>query len=331
MATEATLRKNVANYLVPYLGIKEGSDEHKAILKVFNDSKLCTRYTMTVNDSWCATAVSAAFIALGLTSIFPCVECSCAKMITLAKSAGIWKEDDSYTPSVGDVIMYDWQDSGSGDNTGTPDHVGIVYSISGTTLKIIEGNKSDTVAYRSLQANGKYIRGYILPDYASVATAASSETASSSENTSLTAGAAVVLKNVKLYASATSTKSSGTKTGTFYIWSATQKNGRIRITTAAAYAGKSGRITGWVNVSDITGSTDSSLSAVSFAVGDKVSVTGTIYGNGNGTGGSIKKSDATMYVVEVLDSGKYANYIGLAATKGGTRQGWAKPSILTKK
>ncbi|MCC8128292.1 MAG: CHAP domain-containing protein [Clostridiales bacterium] len=168
--TESELRSKVANWLVQYIGITEGSAGHKAILSTFNLSGLCTRYTMTVNDAWCATAVSAAFIACDLADIFPCVECSCAEMIALAKKAGIWVENDAYVPSVGDVIMYDWQDSGSGDNTGTPDHVGVVYSISGSTMKIIEGNKSDTVGYRSMAVNGTYIRGYITPDYASAAT-----------------------------------------------------------------------------------------------------------------------------------------------------------------
>lgn len=153
------------NYLKQYLGIKEGSAEHRAILNVFNDSKLCKRYTMTVNDAWCATGVSAAFIATGLANIFPCVECSCPEMINLAKKAGIWIEDDSITPEVGYVIMYDWQDSGAGDNKGVADHVGIVSEVNGKQITVIECNKNDSVAYRTLQVNGQYIRGYISPKY----------------------------------------------------------------------------------------------------------------------------------------------------------------------
>jgi len=158
-------REKPGNYLKQYIGIKEGSAEHKAILKVFNDSGLCSRYKMTVNDAWCATAVSAAFIATGLTDIFPCVECGCERMVTLAKNAGIWVENDAYVPATGDVILYDWDDSGSGDNTGNSDHVGIVVSVSGSTIKVIEGNKTDTVGYRSIAVNGKYIRGFICPKY----------------------------------------------------------------------------------------------------------------------------------------------------------------------
>lgn len=159
-------RQKPGNWLVQYKGIAEGSEQHKAILKVFNDSGLCTRYKMTVNDAWCATSVSSAFIASGLTGIFPCVECSCENMINLAINAGIWVENDAYLPDVGDVILYDWDDNGVGDCTGWSDHVGIVVSCDGSTIRVIEGNKSNTVGYRDIAVNGKCIRGFITPHYA---------------------------------------------------------------------------------------------------------------------------------------------------------------------
>lgn len=180
--TETVLRNNVATWLNDYKGIKEGSAKHIELLNIFNNSGKCTRYKMTVNDAWCATGASCPFIALNLLEIFPCVECSCQNMITLAQSAGIWVEDDSYTPKVGDLILYDWDDSGNGDNTGWADHVGIVQSISGTSFTVIECNKSNTVGTRNMTVNGKYIRGYITPNYASIAT---SDTASSSSSKSL--------------------------------------------------------------------------------------------------------------------------------------------------
>ena len=48
--------------------------------------------------------------------------------------------------------------------------VGIVASVSGTTIKVIEGNKNDAVDYRTISLNGRYIRGYGIPNYASKAT-----------------------------------------------------------------------------------------------------------------------------------------------------------------
>ena len=44
------------------------------------------------------------------------------------------------------------------------------FDYNGTTLTIIEGNNGNAVAYQTLQVNGRYIRGYCLPDYASKAT-----------------------------------------------------------------------------------------------------------------------------------------------------------------
>lgn len=175
--TEAQLRSKVANWLVPYIGIKEGSTSHLKIIKVFNDSKLCSRYTMTKNDHWCATSVSAAFIANGLAGapgsgkLFQCVECSCGYMVSLAIKQGIWVEKDEYVPKIGDVILYDWDDSGVGNDTGWPEHIGIVISVNGTSsFKVIEGNMNDSVGYRTLKVNGRYIRGFITPKYANFAT-----------------------------------------------------------------------------------------------------------------------------------------------------------------
>ena len=170
--TEQQYRDKVVNIMKGWIGCKESDGSHKKIIDIYNAHKPLARgYTVKYTDEWCATTVSAAFIQAGLTDIAP-TECSCGKMIDLYKKMGRWKESDGYTPKPGDVIMYDWQDSGSGDNTGNPDHVGIVASVSGKTIKVIEGNKNEAVAYRSMTVGGRYIRGYCLPDYASKATKA---------------------------------------------------------------------------------------------------------------------------------------------------------------
>lgn len=169
--TATSLRKKVVNALDMLLGVKEGSAEHKMIIDTFNKSGLCTRYKMTTKDAWCATAVSFAFIVTKLAgkpgsgALFQCVECSCTRMIDLAKKQGIWVEDDSHVPKVGDVIMYDWQDSGKGDDKGTPEHTGIVKSVSNNKMVIIEGNYKNSVSERSLPVNSKFIRGFICPKY----------------------------------------------------------------------------------------------------------------------------------------------------------------------
>ncbi len=175
------LRSKVVAQAKAWLGYSESDGTHKEIIDVYNShTPLARGYKVQYTDAWCATFVSAVAIKLGYTDIMP-TECGCNQMITLYKNLGCWKEDDSYTPSAGDVIFYDWQDSGSGDNTGSADHVGIVEMVSGTTIYVIEGNYSDSVKRRILQVNGKYIRGFGLPKYTETSTASSTASSSSTK------------------------------------------------------------------------------------------------------------------------------------------------------
>lgn len=171
--TEKELRNKVVNVATSYLGIAEGSAGHKEILSLYNNYSDPHRrsYTMQLSDAWCMTFVSACFIKAGLADLIV-TECGCGEAVERNRTYKTnWVESDSYKPSAGDIIMYDWDDSGSADNTGWPDHTGIVESCDGSTIKIIEGNYSDTVKRRSLAVNGRYIRGFITPDFASKATA----------------------------------------------------------------------------------------------------------------------------------------------------------------
>ena len=90
-------------------------------------------------------------------------------MLDLYKAKGRWIEKDSHIPKPGDLIMYDWKDRGVGDNTGAPKHVGMISKVNGTKLTVIEGNRSEAVGERPMEVDGKYIRGYCVPDYASKA------------------------------------------------------------------------------------------------------------------------------------------------------------------
>ena len=107
-------------------------------------------------------------MATGLRAVLlPHVNCD--GMIAAYRAAGRWIEDDDYLPQPGDVIFYDWDDSGAGDNAGSSDHVGIVAEVVGLSIRVIEGNKSDAVGWRTIQRGGRYIRGYAVPDYGAAA------------------------------------------------------------------------------------------------------------------------------------------------------------------
>ena len=168
--TEQQLRQKMVDTMRGWLGWSEYNGKYKAIIDIYNaQTPLPVGYKVKYTDEWCATCVSAAGIEAGLSDII-LQECSCPRMIKLYQTKGLWMENDAYVPQPGDIIMYDWQDTGVGDNLGSADHVGVVAEVTGTTMLIIEGNKGQSVSTRSLAVNGKYIRGYCLPDYAGKAT-----------------------------------------------------------------------------------------------------------------------------------------------------------------
>lgn len=170
--TEKQLRESFVAVLTGWLGRSEANGGHKAIIDLYNTQRKLPRgYAVQYDDEWCATTVTAAGMAAGLSDII-FRECSCSRMIDLYKAVGRWVERDDYVPDIGDIVMYYWGDGAdyaATDCIGAPNHVGVVAAKSGTVLTIIEGNKGEAVATRPLQINGRYVRGYCLPDYASKA------------------------------------------------------------------------------------------------------------------------------------------------------------------
>ena len=168
---EEKARQAIIEAAESYLGCKESDGSHKKIIDLYNANRPSGYYKMQYTDAWCATFASVAAVKVGYTDIIP-MECSCERQIALFKKLGCWRENENYTPKPGDYIYYDWQDGSNyatTDNTGHSDHVGIVVSVTGQTIKVIEGNMSNAVGYRNISVNGRYIRGYGLPDYASKA------------------------------------------------------------------------------------------------------------------------------------------------------------------
>lgn len=168
--TESDLRRKVATTICGWYGAAKGSPQHKAIIDLYNTIDPLPRgVRMSYEWDWCAATVSAAFQAAGLIHLIP-PECSCSLMVKGAQSMGIWVEDDSYMPEVGDIILYDWKDKGKGDDTGAPNHVGIVVGADDPAglFKVVEGNagSESKVAARNMVRNGRYIRGFITPKYA---------------------------------------------------------------------------------------------------------------------------------------------------------------------
>lgn len=169
-------RQAVVDLVKSWDGLKESDGSYKKIIDIYNSysGKLPRNTKMVYGWPWCACTWSALAIALGYTDIMP-LEISCPLIIEEAKKMGCWVESDSYVPQPGDAVLYDWQDNGVGDNTGSADHIGTViesYPSSGYFV-VEEGNYSTAkkVAKRTMSVNGRYIRGFIVPKYDIVETA----------------------------------------------------------------------------------------------------------------------------------------------------------------
>lgn len=173
---ENELRQRVVDAINEWIGARKGSFLHRDILAVYNGYKPLARdYIVKTTDAYCAATVSAAYIRAGIAK-WTGTECGVGKFIILAKERGIWIENDAHIPAIGDACVYDWNDSGAGDCVGSGDHIGIVTASNGTVFTVTEGNmKGGVVGTRTIKVNGRYIRGFICPDFAAIAAEMSGE------------------------------------------------------------------------------------------------------------------------------------------------------------
>lgn len=274
--TEKQIREQVVKIAKGWLGCKESDGSHKKIIDTYNAHKpLANGYKVKYTDAWCSTFASAVAIKAGLTDIIP-TECGCERHIELFKKLGSWQENDAYKPSAGDYIFYDWDDKGTGDNKGYSDHVGIVVSVSGSTIKVIEGNMSNAVGYRNIAVNAKYIRGYGVPRYSTKATGKEpTVTTELKESGGYKIGDLVSFTGCLHY---TNSFSRGIAKAC--------KSGLARITNISkgnphpyhlqAVVGKGSTVFGWVNAVDIAGKSSGKTHRVTY--GDTLSKIATKYG-----------------------------------------------------
>ena len=163
---EQKVRQAVVSDARKWLGTQEGDAAHEQIVQIYNSHlPLAQGYEVKTSDNWCATFASCIAIQCGMTDIVP-TECGCERQIGLWQKIHRWEEDDDYMPLPGDYIYYAWDEGWDlGDCTGWADHVGIVVGTAGPFIKVIEGNKNDSVTYRIILRGNYQIRGYGLPDY----------------------------------------------------------------------------------------------------------------------------------------------------------------------
>ena len=141
-----------------YLGTTEGSAKHKEIIDLYNKARYSDAYQMTMNDPWCCAFVVAVFEKCGMSDIIPGYA-ACDQMISIFTKWGRYYSRSVRSVRPGDIIFYNW----NGDLSA--DHVGIVVQNRFGELSVIEGNKSDTVAYRSIGSMDSCVLGYGVPNY----------------------------------------------------------------------------------------------------------------------------------------------------------------------
>ena len=169
ITAESVARAKIVAKAVDDIGIRQGSKAHKKLIDTFNTVKP-DGAPMTYTAPWCDAYVSALAIETfgkeAAKEYFP-LSYNCNTTIAKAKKMGIWKEADSYKPEPADLILYDWDDSGRGENKNSADHIGIVRYVTSDSIHVIEGNKGVTeqVGERIIAINGRYIRGFVTPKY----------------------------------------------------------------------------------------------------------------------------------------------------------------------
>ena len=147
-----------------WVGYSEKNGKFKEILDVYNAHKpLARRTKIKATDEWCDCFVSACAIKAGAVDLIG-TEISCENHIVIFKKKGIWIEDGTVKPKVGDIILFNW-DQKTQPNDGRADHIGIVEQQYGNTIVCIEGNKGEAVARRTINVGWGYIRGFARPKY----------------------------------------------------------------------------------------------------------------------------------------------------------------------
>lgn len=112
-----------------------------------------------MNVAWCAIYVTDIARLCGVeTDIVPNFA-DCDAGVRWFKDRGRWEnskaQGGNYVPKRNDVVFYS-----NGHTQRDSTHVGYVVSVSGNTMKALEGNKSNAVAYRIISLNDAYIIGY---------------------------------------------------------------------------------------------------------------------------------------------------------------------------
>jgi hypothetical protein len=152
---DGTVKTAVAKFK-SWKGYSESNGKaQKYIMKPYN--KISGRSLNVKTTPWCQIAVVSCLYQAGLKKYY--VTAGCKQAVSWYKNKKRWKSK-STKPQVGWQIFYDFK------GKGNPTHTGIVTAVSGNTVTVYEGNKSNAVGARKFNYKTyKYIYGYGQPYY----------------------------------------------------------------------------------------------------------------------------------------------------------------------
>lgn len=143
------------------LGYEESTQNY--IVTEDGEMKGITRYGQWYGDAygdWCAMFVSFCLNYAQIPETAMPYEASCERWMEQLSRPELdrYEAADTYTPTKGDLIFFDWDDD------GVSDHVGIVAELpedaESGELKALEGNSSDCVRYVTYEMDDPRILGY---------------------------------------------------------------------------------------------------------------------------------------------------------------------------
>jgi hypothetical protein len=97
--------------------------------------------------SWCAAFSKYVWREGGVTSYLSEIDGFAQSFKEYGQNHATYRANGAYTPKPGDAVVFDWDHNPN--DAHQMDHVGIVTSVSGSTLYTIEGNTSDATRARS--------------------------------------------------------------------------------------------------------------------------------------------------------------------------------------
>lgn len=127
----------------------------KYIMKPYN--KISGRSLNVKTTPWCQIAVVSCLYQAGVKKYY--ITAGCKQAMNWYKNKKKWKAK-STKPQIGWQVFYDFK------GKGNPTHTGIVTAVSGNTVTVYEGNKSNKVGARKFNYKTyKYLLGWGVPYY----------------------------------------------------------------------------------------------------------------------------------------------------------------------